>query len=212
MFKPLLWVLLTLGSLSSCSGKGDGAPGPGARPAGYCRQIPRISRDELLTKVQQQTFKYFWDFGHPASGLSRERNTSGDIVTSGGTGFGVMAIIVAVHRQFITRAEGLARLKKMTTFLRTKAVSYHGAYPHWLNGASGATIPFSANDDGADLVETSYLIQGCFAPASISTGRGRTKLSSGKTSMRSGATWNGISSARTEKTNSTGIGAPAKAG
>src|SRR5580765_5830834 len=54
-------------------------------------KFPQITDSALLTLVQQQTFKYFWDFGHPVSGMSRERNTSGDIVTTGGTGFGVMS-------------------------------------------------------------------------------------------------------------------------
>jgi hypothetical protein len=123
-------------------------------------KFPRISDDELLTKVQQQTFKYFWDFAHNTSGLARERNTSGDIVTSGGSGFGIMAIITGIHRNFITRAEGLARMQKIVAFLKNNTTTFHGAYPHWLNGASGAAVPFSAKDDGADLVETSYLVQG----------------------------------------------------
>lgn len=123
-------------------------------------KFPRITDEELLTKVQQQTFKYFWDFGHPVSGLARERNASGDVVTSGGSGFGVMAILTGIHRNFITRAEGLARLQKITGFLKNNAAVFHGAFPHWLNGATGAAVPFSTKDDGADLVETSYLIQG----------------------------------------------------
>ena len=123
-------------------------------------KFPIISDSLLLDLVQRQTFKYFWDFGHPVSGMSRERNTSGDLVTSGGTGFGIMAIIVGVERKFITRKQGLDRLNTMTDFLKNKAVKYHGAFPHWLNGATGATIPFGTKDDGADLVETSYLMQG----------------------------------------------------
>lgn len=123
-------------------------------------KFPQISDEELLTKVQQQTFKYFWDFGHPTSGLARERNTSGDIVTSGGSGFGIMAIITGISRSFVTRADGLARMQKIVDFLKTKAQTFHGAYPHWLNGATGAVVPFSTKDDGADLVETSYLMQG----------------------------------------------------
>ena len=123
-------------------------------------KFPIISDELLLDLVQRQTFKYFWDFGHPVSGMSRERNTSGDLVTSGGTGFGIMSIIVGIERGFITRKQGLDRLNLMTDFLKNKVVKYHGAYPHWLNGATGATIPFSAKDDGADLVETSYLMQG----------------------------------------------------
>ena len=51
-----------------------------------------MTDDELLDMVQEYTFRYFWDFAHEASGMSRERNTSGNTVTSGGSGFGIMAI------------------------------------------------------------------------------------------------------------------------
>ncbi|HZH65844.1 MAG TPA: glucoamylase family protein [Flavisolibacter sp.] len=123
-------------------------------------KFPRLTDTALVQLVQQQSFNYFWDFGHPVSGLARERNTSGDLVTSGGSGFGVMAIITGIHRGFITRAQGLARLQIMVAFLKNTAQRFHGAYPHWLNGVTGVVIPFSAKDNGADLVETSYLIQG----------------------------------------------------
>lgn len=75
-------------------------------------KFPVISDDALLTLVQQQTFKYFWDFAHPVSGLARERNNSGETVTSGGSGFGMMTIPVAINRSFITRAQGLPVCKR----------------------------------------------------------------------------------------------------
>jgi len=122
-------------------------------------KFPVISDNALLDLVQKQTFKYFWDFGHPTSGLARERNTSGDVVTTGGSGFGIMAIVAAINRQFIARADGLARMQKIVGFLKT-AQTFHGAFPHWIDGATGVVVPFSQQDDGADLVETSYLMQG----------------------------------------------------
>lgn len=122
-------------------------------------KFPVISDDELLTLVQRQTFKYFWDFAHPASGMARERNTSGNTVTSGGSGFGIMAIIVGIERGFITRQEGVQRLDKIMDFLET-ANRFHGVWPHWINGNTGDVIPFSAKDNGGDLVETSFLVQG----------------------------------------------------
>jgi hypothetical protein len=114
----------------------------------------------LLTLVQQQTFKYFWDFGHPVCGMARERNTSGNTVTTGGTGFGIMAMIVAVERNFITRNEAVERIQTIVSFLKNGCTRYHGAFSHWINGQTGVTQPFSARDNGADLVETSFLIQG----------------------------------------------------
>lgn len=123
-------------------------------------KFERISDEELLTLVQEKTFKYFWDYAHPVSGLSRERLNSGDIVTSGGSGFGIMAIPVGIERGFITREEGAERMLTIATFLDEKAERFHGAYSHWLDGTTGMAIAFSAKDDGADLVETGFLIEG----------------------------------------------------
>jgi len=122
-------------------------------------KFARISDDDLLTLVQKQTFKYFWDFAHPTSGLARERNTSGNTVTSGGSGFGIMALVTGISRNFISRADGLTRIQKMVSFLKT-ADRFHGAYPHWLDGNTGKVIPFSTKDNGGDLVETSFLMAG----------------------------------------------------
>ncbi|MBS1562798.1 MAG: DUF3131 domain-containing protein, partial [Bacteroidetes bacterium] len=123
-------------------------------------KFTRISDTALLTLVQQQTFKYFWDFGHPTSGMARERNSSGDVVTTGGTGFGIMAMIAAANRGFITRSAAATRVNTIATFLTNNATAYHGAFAHWINGVTGATVPFSTNDNGADIVETSYLMAG----------------------------------------------------
>lgn len=122
-------------------------------------KFPILSDDALLTLVQRQTFKYFWDFAHPSSGMARERNTSGNTVTSGGSGFGLMAIIVGIERGFISRQQGIDRLNDIVSFLET-ADRFHGAWSHWLNGNTGDALPFSANDNGGDLVETSLLVQG----------------------------------------------------
>lgn len=123
-------------------------------------KFPRISDDELLSLVQKQTFAYFWDFGHPVSGMARDRTTSGQTVTTGGTGFGVMAMTVAADRGFISRGEALGRIQAIVTFLGEKCTRYHGAFSHWVDGGTGATLPFSRYDDGADLVETALLLQG----------------------------------------------------
>ena len=121
----------------------------------------------LFRRVQQQTFQYFWDGAEPVSGLARERfhvdnnypENDKHIVTSGGSGFGVMAILVGIERKFITRDEGRRQLEKIVHFLET-ADRFHGAWPHWWNGETGKVKPFSNYDDGGDLVETSYMMQG----------------------------------------------------
>jgi len=122
-------------------------------------KFPRIPDDAMLDSVQRRTLKYFWDFGHPTSGMARERNSSGNTVTTGGSGFGLMAIVAGISRNFIPRREGIARFNKIVGFLET-ADRFHGAWPHWIDGGTGKIIPFSTNDNGADLVETSFMVQG----------------------------------------------------
>lgn len=131
----------------------------------FANSRPRnLSDTALLELVQKQTFRYFWDFAHPVSNLARERSNTSfsyghEVVTTGGTGFGVMSVIVAAERKWIGRDTAAKFLLKMVNFL-LKADSYHGVFPHWLDGATGKVIPFSRKDDGADLVETSFLFQG----------------------------------------------------
>lgn len=121
-----------------------------------------MSDDQLLDMVQRYTLRYFWDFAHPASGMARERNSSGNIVTSGGTGFGIMAIVVGVERGWIPRDQAVLRLINMVSFLQT-ADRFHGVFPHWMDGNTGNVQPFSQFDDGGDLVETAFLMQGLLA-------------------------------------------------
>jgi hypothetical protein len=126
-----------------------------------------ISDDSLLTLIEYKTFQYFWDGAEPTSGGARERYHADNvypendkhIITSGGTGFGVMAILVGIERGFITRQQGYERLDKLVNWLE-KADRFHGVWPHWLNGETGKVKPFSPKDNGGDLVETSYLAQG----------------------------------------------------
>ena len=151
-------------------------------PVGIIKNIPDSA---LLDIVQRQTFRYFWDLGHPVSGLARERDNTvkaqyywdyineadgqpnfskgtfgPEACAIGGTGFGILSTVVAVNRGWIGRDTALKRLVKIVDFL-TQADCYHGIYPHFMNGVTGKTIPFGRMDDGADIVETSTFLWDC---------------------------------------------------
>ena len=123
--------------------------------------------EELYTLVERQTFQYFWNGAEPNSGMACERfhedgiypQNDKNIVTTGGSGFGVMAILAGINRKFITRVQGRKRLEKIVSFL-TKANRFHGAWPHWMYAETGKVKPFGRKDDGGDLVETSFMLQG----------------------------------------------------
>ncbi|MCB0450091.1 MAG: beta-glucosidase [Confluentibacter sp.] len=125
------------------------------------------SDDELLTRIQKETFNYFWEGAEPNSGLARERLHMDNVyptspmntVTTGGSGFGLMAILVGIERGFVSREDALNRYLRIIDFLE-KADRFHGAWPHWLNGETGKVVPFSKKDTGGDLVETAFLVQG----------------------------------------------------
>lgn len=125
----------------------------------------QITDEELLDYVQEETFKYFWDLAEVNSKATRERyissnpSQSSNVVATGGSGFGLMAILVGIERGYISRAEAVTQLQTILTFFEN-ADRFHGAWPHWLNGNTGEVLPFSTMDDGADLVETSFFVQG----------------------------------------------------
>lgn len=120
-----------------------------------------LSADTLLTEVQEASFRYFYDFAHPVSGLAREgTGFLPDFCAVGASGMGFFNLVVGIERNFITRQQGGRRVLKMLRFLSGKAERFHGAFPHFINGRTGRAHPFFPNDDGADLVETAYLMQG----------------------------------------------------
>ncbi len=123
-----------------------------------------MSDEELLTMVQEASFMYYWEAAEPNSGLAKE-NIHGrhNMIASGASGFGIMALLVGTERKFITRKQSVDRFVKIVNFL-DKAETFHGAYPHFIDGLTGKVVPFfGTKDNGADLVETSFLMQGLLA-------------------------------------------------
>lgn len=165
--KPSKWIvlLLVVGSFLSCSQDRNRETDQGDTEQPQERDS--LSEEALLDTVQRQTLKYFWEYAEPNSGMARERyHPDGDyprddehIVTTGGSGFGLMALVVGMEREWISREEGVARLKQIAEFLEG-ADRFHGVWPHWLNGETGETQAFSRQDNGGDIVETSFLAQG----------------------------------------------------
>ena len=155
LYIPLLLLLFLAGACGTK--KSDGASGA-------------LSDDALLDTVQRRTFNYFWDGAEPNSGLARERihmdgvypENDQNVVTSGGSGFGIMAVLAGIHRGYVTREEGLARMERIVSFLET-ADRFHGAYPHWWYGDTGRVKPFGQKDNGGDLVETAVIMQALLA-------------------------------------------------
>lgn len=160
----LLFSLLTL--LTACKTRSSVTP-TGERAV---VTTDTLSDNALMDTVQRRTFSYFWEGGEPYSGMARERYHidnvypagGPEVVTSGGSGFGIMAILSGIHRGYVSRTEGFRRMEKIITFLE-KADRFHGAYPHWWNGETGKVLPFGMKDNGGDLVETAFLMQGLLA-------------------------------------------------
>lgn len=126
--------------------------------------VPAATDSVLLDMVQEYTLRYFTDFAHPHTGLARERSNdrNGDIVTTGGTGFGLMSLIVGAERGFISKERSVKIIEKTVTFLEN-CEKFHGAWAHWYDGDTGKTFSFSKYDDGGDIVETAFLVEGLLA-------------------------------------------------
>jgi len=142
----------------------DGSYRQSAQSASASAATREFTDDELLTMLQEACFRYYWEGADPHSGMARE-NIPGDdrVVATGASGLGIGALIAGVDRGFITRKQGIERLTKIVTFLEN-AQRYHGAWSHYMDGSTGKTMPvFGMYDDGGDLVETSFLMEGLLA-------------------------------------------------
>ncbi len=139
-------------------------PAESAEASSFCPDTAYLKDRALLDKLQKDTFLYMWEHTFAESGLAYEdsRNNKNGQATIGGTGFGVAAMVVAVERGWVEREAAVERLLTVVAFLRDKTdrMNLHGAFPHWLDGRTGKTVSFSENDNGADLVETAFLMQG----------------------------------------------------
>jgi exo beta-1,2-glucooligosaccharide sophorohydrolase (non-reducing end) len=132
--------------------------GPSAVATAATREM---TDDELLDMLQEAAFRYYWEGSGANTGMAHE-NLPGDdrIVATGATGLGISALVAAVHRKIITREQGIGRLEKIVSFLE-RAPRYHGAWSHYYNDETGETMPlFGMYDNGGDIIETSYVIQG----------------------------------------------------
>lgn len=171
----LVVLLLAAGMLLPGAGGSRPLFAQPAAPSQPAADAPVAADRALLDKLQRDAFSYMWDHAHP-SGLAFENNRYPDgPATTGGTGFGVAAIVVAVDRGWIGRGAAVDRLLSISTFLRDKTDRdrLHGAFPHWLNGVSGETMPFGPKDVGADIVETAFLMQGLLIARNYFDGDGQ---------------------------------------
>lgn len=150
-----------------CACSDDSPPKSGGTPLPTTPDPPAntYTDAELITKVQQDVLKYFWDYAETNSKLARERyhtdnpGQDANVVTTGGSGFGLMTILVGIKNGTVPRAEAVSRLNTALHFLQN-ANRFHGAWSHWINGSTGNVIPFGDKDNGGDLVETAFLCQG----------------------------------------------------
>lgn len=113
----------------------------------------------VLDKWQHNTFKYFYDGASP-TGMALEGNNRNDggVVTLGGSGFGVMALIVGSERGWISREQSASQVLKMVNFLG-KAERFKGVWSHWYN-PDGTSHAFGDQVKTGDLIETSFMMAG----------------------------------------------------
>jgi hypothetical protein len=125
----------------------------------------------LLDEVQRAGFRFFYDDANPVSGLCREYSDQRpELCATGANGMGFFNIVVGASRGFVTRDQAARRMQKCLHFLAERVDRFHGVFPHWFNGNTGKTIPFSKLDDGGDLVETGFLAEGLLEAREYFTG------------------------------------------
>ena len=165
IFKSIILSVAILAMPMSCSASKP-EPTPDPQKPKSDRPETFASDDEMLDYIQKVHFNYMWDGAEPTSGLARERihldgeypENDQNVVTTGGSGFGIAGVLVAIDRGFVSRTDGVKRLTKIVDYL-AKADRFHGVWPHWMYGPTGKVKPFGQKDNGGDLVESCFLME-----------------------------------------------------
>lgn len=165
ILEPIILAIMLMASSMSCSAAKHKSGSEPQKPT-TDRPATFASDDEMLDYIQKVHFNYMWEGAEPTSGLARERihldgeypENDQNTVTTGGSGFGVAGLLVAIDRGFVSRADGVKRLAKIVDYL-THADRFHGAWPHWIDGPTGKVKPFGTKDNGGDLVESCFMME-----------------------------------------------------
>ena len=220
LFKILALALLM--AFTACKSEGGNAdPNNPDTPDSHEQQRPASfdNDDALLDYIERVHFNYMWDGAEPTSGLARERihldgdypEHDQDVVTTGGSGFGIAGLVVAMERGFITREQGVERLTRIVGFLE-RADRFHGVWSHWINGPTGKVKPFGQKDNGGDLVESCFLMQGLLCARQYLNRDNETEKALINASTPCGKAWSLTGTPAAGRMSSTGTGRPSMSG
>ena len=117
--------------------------------------------DGFLDEVEKACFLYFWEQGHPDTGLVKDRakaNTSDNstVASIAATGFGLTALAIGEQRGWVPYGQARDRVLATLTFLARKMPTHRGFFFHWANITSGERIW----DAEASSVDTAILLCG----------------------------------------------------
>ena len=120
----------------------------------------------------------------------------------------MIAIVVAVERGWVTRAEAVDQLLKMVKFLHLGA-HFHGVLPHFMHGTTGAAIAFfSEGTTARDVVEQAFLIGGLLVCRQYFDGDGKGSRAQGSDQRSLEPDRVGLAHPAAAGTSCTGTGAP----
>lgn len=151
----IYFLLFACCSMVSCNG--DDEPTIVVPPKNDETYLPKNVRPVLDT-WQQKTFSFFYEGACPTTGMAYEGTERGNILTTGGSGFGLMALIVGCERNWISRNDAAKQIQKIVRFLGS-AERFKGVWSHWYT-PDGKSAPFGDQVKTGDIVETGFLTAG----------------------------------------------------
>jgi len=120
--------------------------------------------EKFIDLLEKRTFRYFWDYADPNTGLIRDRASDSGVCSIAAVGFGLTSICIAEYRKWITYEEAYNRvLCTLNSFYDDPAdpndfcvEGCHGLFWHFIDIHNGKPMYW----DGVSTIDSALLMAG----------------------------------------------------
>jgi hypothetical protein len=151
---------------SGCGGSSTVSPPP----------TNTLTDDQLLEKIEEANFQYFWNQASTVTGLVKDRavalgTDSSTLASIAATGFGLTALCIGDSRGYMATAELKQRVLTLLNFLLSVAPQENGFFYHYMEIDTGARAGTSevSSIDTAILLCGILMCRACFQDSEITS-------------------------------------------
>lgn len=130
----------------------------------------KMTDENIIELEERKSFDFFWNEASTKAesyGLILDSTVNPDMASIASVGFGMGAVVIGVHRKWITWEEGEERAFGTLRTMNTGVENIHGFYYHFLDMNTGTRY----NKSELSIIDTALFVMGALCAAQYFKGR-----------------------------------------